>query len=152
MLVNITLVSCLNVPACFGTKTMFWLEYTIYVGIQTWCVTNPKSLHSFLPNTSAIRQKGKFQNGCFKKTKHVNSSEKRTFLTPWCAHVRVRIRAYVCVSGGKKCSFFGKFDVLCFLETPVLRSALLTYYRRIEDVCNFILLRNVERHSFKTIR
>ena len=21
---------------------------------------------------------------------------------------------YVCVSGGKKCSFFGKFDVLCF--------------------------------------
>ena len=30
-----------------------------------------------------------------------------------------------CVSGGKKCSFFGKFDSLCFLETPVLRFALL---------------------------
>ena len=26
--------------------------------------------------------------------------------------------------------FFGKFDVLCFLETPVLRFALLLYYRR----------------------
>ena len=26
----------------------------------------------------------------------------------------------LCVSGGKKCSFFGKFGVLCFLETPVL--------------------------------
>ena len=36
-----------------------------------------------------------------------------------------------CVSGGKKCSFFGKFDLLCFLETPVLRFALLPYYRRI---------------------
>ena len=31
---------------------------------------------------------------------------------------------------GKKCSFFGKFGVLCFLETPVLRFALLPYYRR----------------------
>ena len=27
----------------------------------------------------------------------------------------------VCVSGGKKCSFFEKFDMLCFLVTPVLR-------------------------------
>ena len=36
---------------------------------------------------------------------------------------------YVSVSGGKKCSFFEKFDVLCFLETPVLRFALLPYYR-----------------------
>ena len=37
---------------------------------------------------------------------------------------------YVCVSGGKKCLFFGNFGVLCFLETPVLRFALLPYYRR----------------------
>ena len=36
----------------------------------------------------------------------------------------------VCLSGSKKCSFFGKFDLLCFLETPVLRFALLPYYRR----------------------
>ena len=62
-----------------------------------------------------IRQRGESQNGCFKKTKHVKFSEKRTFL---------------CVSGGKKCSFFAKFGVLCFLETPVLRFALLPYYRR----------------------
>ena len=34
--------------------------------------------------------------------------------------------------GGKKCSFFGKFGVLCFLETPVLRFALMPYYRRID--------------------
>ena len=37
---------------------------------------------------------------------------------------------HLCVSGGKKCSFFGKFGVLSFLETPVLRFALLPYYRR----------------------
>ena len=29
----------------------------------------------------------------------------------------IRTRTYVCVSGGKKYSFFGKFGVLCFLET-----------------------------------
>ena len=36
----------------------------------------------------------------------------------------------MCVSVGKKCSFFGKFNVLCFLETFVLRFVLLPYYRR----------------------
>ena len=68
--------------------------------------------------SSVIREKVESQIGCFKETKHVKFSEKRTFLT------------YVCVSGGKKCSFFGKFDMLCFLETPVLRFALLSYYQR----------------------
>ena len=45
----------------------------------------------------------------------------------------------MCVSGGKKYSFFRKFDVLCFLETPVLRFALLPYYRRskYEKMSNF---------------
>ena len=37
---------------------------------------------------------------------------------------------YVCVSGDKKCPLVGKFGVLCFLETPVLRFALLLYYRQ----------------------
>ena len=37
--------------------------------------------------------------------------------TPMCAY-----------QGGKKCSFFGKFGVLCFLVTSVLRLALLPYY------------------------
>ena len=35
---------------------------------------------------------------------------------------------------GKKCSFFGKFGVLCFLETLILRFALLPYYRRSKEV------------------
>ena len=75
---------------------------------------------------SVIRQKGKSQNGCFQKTKHVQFSVKRTFLTP----PPPETQTYVCVSGGKKCSFFGKFGVLYFFETPVLRFALLPYYRR----------------------
>ena len=33
-------------------------------------------------------------------------------------------------NGGKKCSFFGKFGVLCFLVTSILRFALLPYYLR----------------------
>ena len=41
---------------------------------------------------------------------------------------------HVCVSGGKKCLFLENFGVLCFLETPVLRFALLSYYRRF--ICN----------------
>ena len=40
---------------------------------------------------------------------------------------------YVCVSGGKKCSFFGEFGELCFLETHVLRFALLPYFGRVID-------------------
>ena len=34
---------------------------------------------------------------------------------------------YVCVSGVKKRLFFGKFGVLCFLETPISRLTLLTF-------------------------
>ena len=37
------------------------------------------------------------------------------------------IRTRTC---SKKCSFFRKFGVFCFLETPVLRFALLPYYQR----------------------
>ena len=45
-----------------------------------------------------------------------------------------RIARDVCVSGGKKESFFGKFGVLCFFETPVLRFTLLPSYRRIQKL------------------
>ena len=43
----------------------------------------------------------------------------------------IRTCTYVCVSGCKKGSFFGKFGVLCFLVTTVLRFALLPYHRQI---------------------
>ena len=68
--------------------------------------------------SSVITQKGESQNVCFKKTKQAKFSEKRKFSTPWYAHYQ----------GDKKCSFFRKFGFLCFLETPVLRFALLRYY------------------------
>ena len=42
--------------------------------------------------SSVIRQKGETQNEFFKKTKNAKFSEKRIFLTPWYAHVRVHIR------------------------------------------------------------
>ena len=87
-------------------------------------ITKKSTTHKVLLSSSAIRQKNVSQSGYFKKTKHGKFSEKRTFLTP------DRYK-YVRVSGGMKCSFFGKFGVLCFLETPVLRFALLPYYRRI---------------------
>ena len=90
-------------------------------------------------NSSVIRQKGESQNACLKKQStpnfpinkhflpldtHITYIYIRIFFTPW----------YVCVSGGKKCLFFGKCGVLCFLETPVLRSAFLPYYRRINSL------------------
>ena len=38
---------------------------------------------------------------------------------------------YVCVSGGvRNVGFWGNFGVLCSLETPVFRFALLPYHRR----------------------
>ena len=34
--------------------------------------------------------------------------------------------------GVRNVHFYGKFGVLCFYETPILRFALLPYYRRID--------------------
>ena len=42
--------------------------------------------------------------------------------------IRTRACAY---QGGKKCSFFGKIGVLCFLVAPFSRFALLRYCQRI---------------------
>ena len=72
--------------------------------------------------SSVTSQNDEFQNGCFKKTKYANFSEKRTFLNFWCAHARVRIRG-----GDKKLSFFGKIGLL-FLNTrlEILPFSLIT--------------------------
>ena len=75
--------------------------------------------------SSVIRQKGESQNGCFKKAKQSTPKfPKNKYFLPPDTHM------YVCVSGGKNCLLFGNFGVLCFLETPVLRFALLPFYRR----------------------
>ena len=97
----------------------------------------------FRKKMSVIRQKGECQNGCFKETKHVKFFEKRTFLTPL-------IRTRTSVSGGEKCSFFGKVGVLCFLETPVLRFTLLAYYWRY--IIIFICVIWYHLYNFKNVK
>ena len=74
--------------------------------------------------SSVIRQKGESQNDCFKKKQTTPNFPKNEHFLPLDTHT------YVCVSGGKKCSFFRKFGLLCFLETPVFRFAILPHYRR----------------------
>ena len=65
------------------------------------------SIFSFpKPNSLVLRQKGESQSRYFKKTKHAEFSKKRLW-------------------GVMKWSFSGKFSMLCFLEIPVLRFALL---------------------------
>ena len=70
-----------------------WLNKKIYCKIAltsrqqtiiSWCVLTQIFFYIIL---SVIRQKGESQSGCFKKTKHVKCSEKRTFLTPCYAHI-----------------------------------------------------------------
>ena len=67
---------------------------------------------------SVIRQKDESQNGCFKKTKYAKFSEKQDFFIPWYAHENTHTEVFTHAK-------------LCFLETPVLRFALLPYCRRI---------------------
>ena len=94
--------------------------------MRSWSKANRDvSTKSFCEFT-AIRQKGKSQNGCYKKIKRAKST---------CA--------YQGGGGGgrEKCSFLKNFGMLCFLVTPVLRCALLLlpYYRQI---CKILLNEN----------
>ena len=51
----------------------------------------PLTMERSIPLLSVIREKGESLNRGNKKTKHAKFSEKRTFLIPCYAHVRVRI-------------------------------------------------------------
>ena len=44
----------------------------------------------------------------------------------------------MCVLGGKKCLFFGKFRFLCFRVTTVLRFTLLPYHQWVDQQLNFL--------------
>ena len=72
---------------------------------------------------SVIKPKDESQTGVSRKQSTSSFPKNEHFLLS-------DTHTYVCVSAGKKCSFFRKLDVLCFLETPVLRFALLPSYRR----------------------
>ena len=79
-----------------------------------------------------INQKDESQNGCYKKAKRqIFKQKKNEHFLPPDTHTNVY------VSKGEKCLFFGRFCVLCFLGTPVLRFFLLLYYRQF--MCTFFL-------------
>ena len=83
-------------------------------------------LYSILSQkSSVIRQKGDLKTGVTRKQSTSNIPKNENFLPPD-AHT------HMCVSGGK-CSFFRIFGALFLLATPVLRFALLLYYRRNKD-------------------
>ena len=77
-----------------------------------------------------IRQKGKFQNGCFKKIKHVKFSEKRTFLTPWYAQIYLRIR-------GQEIFVFLQNLACFFLKQPFWDSPFCLITDEMLDKFNF---------------
>ena len=65
--------------------------------------------------------------GASRKQSTPNFAKNEHFLSP-------DTHAYVCVSGGKKCSFFAKFVVLCFLKTPafcLITDKLTCFYANI---------------------
>ena len=47
---------------------------------------------------------------------------------------------YMWISRGKKCLFFRKFGVLCFLLTPVLKSVLFALLLKIFDICKIFCI------------
>ena len=55
------------------------------------------------------------------------STEGNIYLQNLKPRVQTNYFPYVCVSGDKKCLFYGNFGLLCFLEAPVLRFTLLPY-------------------------
>ena len=57
------------------------------------------------------KAKGQISKRVFQENNACQIFGKTNFSYPSDTHT------YVCVSEGKKCSFFGKFGVLCFLET-----------------------------------
>ena len=90
------------------------LLFILLILIISWvCWTERCFLLQVFCITSVIKPKGESQNGCFEKTKHVKFSEKRRFL--------------------KESSFFGKFEVLCFLSNtnfeirPIALLPTITY-------------------------
>ena len=83
--------------------------------------------------SSVIRQKWNIKKEITRKESTSNFMKNKHFL-PSDTH------KYVCVSRGRKYSFFGKFGELCFLVTSVLRFVLLPYCRRFALKINVIVL------------
>ena len=76
------------------------------------------------PQIVGNKAKGLITKRVFQESKARHNFRKTNISYPPNTHT------YVCVSGGKKCLFFRNFGKLCFIETPVLRFALLPDSRR----------------------
>ena len=59
-----------------------YLEKETLFFLQVKRIINYPSRATLWHKSSVIKQKGEFQNWCFKKAKHAKISEKQTFLTP----------------------------------------------------------------------
>ena len=70
-----------------------------------------------LTHTVVNKAKGRISKRLFQENKARQILRKTN-----CSYPLTRTRTYV------QCSFFRKFSLLCFLETPVLRFTLLPYY------------------------
>ena len=120
---------------------MFWI-FTSFRFFQHKCWARGKwrpfcLVKSFatleIHNLSIIAQRSNLKTGLPKKQSKLNFPKNEHFFHT-CAYQGVKnvrfsenLACFVlpCVSGGNKCSFFGKFSLLCFLETPILRFTLL---------------------------
>ena len=73
-------------------KTLQWASYFTLMlpSILSSLILTANFL--IVNNSSVIRQKGESRNRSKKKVKQSKFSKKWTFLTPWYAHVRVRIK------------------------------------------------------------
>ena len=113
---NISLSNKMHVEVKLPRKKMLSSDsfYRSY-NHQKYCI---EVVHPSSTKSSVLRQKGRILKRVFQEYKACQIFRKTNISYPL-------IR-----TGGKKCSLFGKFDVFCFLETPVLRFALLPYYRR----------------------
>ena len=58
---------------------------------------------------------------------------------------------HTCVSGSKKCLFFGKFDVLCFLEPPVSKFALCLISDELIGLDSLDIRREISRRFLKKV-
>ena len=116
---------CLTILEHYALKGEHWLliDLQIYKYWRRFLFLNPFMYN--VENLSIIRQKYESLNGVTRKQSTPHFPKNEHFL-PSNTH------KCVCVLGGKKCWFFGKFDVLCFLVTPVLRYSLLPDCGRID--------------------
>ena len=90
---------------------------------QLICTTNEM-------NDSYMRCNFELKSVNFVGNKAKGRISKRVFQENKARHIFRKTKiSYPCIRG-KKCSLFGKFSMLYFLEIPILRFAVLPYYWR----------------------